>query len=217
MSNATPASAAEGFWRDNAGLVQLLGLCPLLAVTDTVVSAACIGVVITVVLAASNAAVSLLRAIIPNEIRILAFTLIITAIVTAVQLSLNAYAYRVHVMLGIYVPLLATNCLVLARAERFAYRQPVPRAVLDGVIRGIGLASVLLALGALREIFGKGTLFAGVEKVLGPAAATHVIHVMPQKYNLLLVSLPPGAFIGLALLIALKNRLGGGSIAPVTR
>ncbi len=217
------ATTSAALWRDNPGLIQLLGLCPLLAVTHTLVGGAALGAVTLLILTASGFLVALLRKLIAHDLRILVFVLIITVLVTLAQLALNAYVYPLYVLLGVYVPLIATNCLILERAENFAYRQTPSRAALDGFARGVGLLLVLLALGALREIFGKGTLLADLDKLFGPAAKDWLIHVMPRWYHFLLISLPPGAFIALGLLIALKNRITGvparapGSVVEAVR
>ncbi len=197
----------QGLWNNNAGLVQLLGLCPLLAVTNTAVNGLGLGLATIFVLVCSNAAVSILRGTLQPEVRIPAFVLIIATTVTVVDLSLQAWLHDLSRTLGIFVPLIVTNCTILARAEAFASRQPLLPAVHDGLAQGVGFALVLIALGAGREIIGQGTLFADFDLLLGPWAADMTIHLLPESWGLLLAVLPPGAFIGLGLMVALRQHL----------
>lgn len=207
ISAQTRAIILNGLWKQNPGLVQLLGLCPLLAVSNTVVNSLSLGLATTLVMAVASGSVSLVRAFIPHEVRLPAFVLIIATLVTVVQLLMNAYVHPLYLVLGIFIPLITTNCIVLARVETFASKHSVTHSVLDAVSMGLGLTLVLVALGALREVVGKGTLFSGLDLVLGPAAKQWVITVLPDYQGFLLAILPPGAFIGLGLLIALKNWL----------
>lgn len=195
----------NGLWKQNPGVVQLLGLCPTLAVTSTVVNGLSLGVITALVMAASNGAVSPVRRFVPEEIRIPVFILIIAALVTIIDLSMNAFVHPLHQVLGIFIPLIVTNCIVLARVEAFAARNPVTPSILDGFIMGLGLTGVLVFLGAMREIVGKGTLLSGLDLALGPQAKQFVITVIPDYHGFLLAILPPGAFIGLGLLIAGRN------------
>ncbi len=195
----------NGLWKQNPGVVQLLGLCPTLAVTTTMVNGLSLGIATALVMAASNASVSPVRKWIPKEIRNPVFILIIAAIVTVIDLSMNAFLHPLHIVLGIFIPLIVTNCIVLARVEAFAAKNPTLPSALDGLMMGIGLAGVLALLGGVRELVGKGTLFSGIDLVLGPEAKSLVIHVIPDYNGFLLAILPPGAFIGLACLIAVRN------------
>jgi len=195
----------NGLWKQNSGLVQLLGLCPTLAMTVSLVNGFSLGLMTALVMAASNAAVSPIRKLVPTEIRIPVFILIIAALVTLIDLTMHAYFHALHAVLGIFIPLIVTNCIVLARVEAFAAKNPVAPSALDGFMMGFGLALVLAVLGGLREIIGKGTLFSGIDLALGPAAKSWIITVLPDYHGFLLAILPPGAFIGLALLIAGKN------------
>jgi electron transport complex protein RnfE len=197
----------NGLWKQNPGVVQLLGLCPTLAVTSTVVNGVSLGLATALVMAASNAAVSPVRKFVPSEIRIPVFILIIAALVTVIDLAMHAWFHALHTLLGIFVPLIVTNCIVLARVEAFAAKNEVAPSALDGLMMGLGLAIVLALLGGMREVVGKGTLFSGIDLALGPAAKQFVITVVPEYHGFLLAVLPPGAFIGLALLIAGKNWL----------
>ncbi|MDG3088605.1 electron transport complex subunit E [Vibrio hannami] len=195
----------NGLWKNNPALVQLLGLCPLLAVSSTVTNAMGLGIASTLVLVFSNLTVSLVRDYVPKEIRLPVFVMIIAALVTCVQLLMNAYAYGLYLSLGIFVPLIVTNCIILGRAEAYAAsNEPLP-AVLDGLWMGLGMTSVLVTLGAMREILGNGTLFDGADLLLGEWASVLRVEVFEVTNNFLLALLPPGAFIGVGFLIALKN------------
>ncbi|MGL6071259.1 electron transport complex subunit E [Craterilacuibacter sp.] len=199
----------NGLWKQNAGVVQLLGLCPVLAVSSSVVNGVSLGLATTLVTALAGAAVSGLRHYIPNEIRNPVFILLIAALVTCVDLAINAWLHGLYLVLGIFIPLITTNCIVMARAEAYASRNTVPEAALDGLMMGLGLTAVLGVLGAMRELIGRGTLFSGAELVLGDIGHALTLHIVPADagYQFLLALLPPGAFFGLALLIAGKNYL----------
>lgn len=203
----TKEIAWQGLWKNNPALVQLLGLCPLLAVTATVVNAFGLGLATTAVLIASNVSVSLVRNWVPKEIRIPVFVMIIAAFVTSIQLLMNAYLYDLYLSLGIFIPLIVTNCAIIGRAEAFASKNPVQWAAYDGVMMGLGFTLVLMLLGAMREVLGNGTLFDGAELLLGPWASTLKIQVFEAQSHFLLAILPPGAFIGMGLIIAFKNLL----------
>lgn len=197
--------AWQGLWKNNPGLVQLLGLCPLLAVTATITNALGLGVATMLVLIGSNILVSLVRDYVPKEIRIPVFVMIIAALVTTVQLLINAYAYGLYLSLGIFLPLIVTNCIIIGRAEAFASRNNAFSAAFDGLMMGLGFTLVLAVLGATRELLGQGTLFDGADQLLGPWAKSLTIHVWQVDTPFLLAMLPPGAFIVMGLLIALKN------------
>lgn len=197
--------AWQGLWKNNPGLVQLLGLCPLLAVTATLTNALGLGVATMLVLIGSNILVSLVRDYVPKEIRIPVFVMIIAALVTTVQLLINAYAYGLYLSLGIFLPLIVTNCIIIGRAEAFASRNNALSAAFDGLMMGLGFTLVLALLGATREILGQGTLFDGADQLLGPWAKALTIQVWQVDTPFLLAMLPPGAFIVMGLLIALKN------------
>lgn len=195
----------NGLWKQNPGVVQLLGLCPTLAVTSTAINGLSLGIATSLVMALSNASVSPVRKLVPDEIRIPVFILIIAALVTIVDLSMNAYLHPLYNVLGIFIPLIVTNCIVLARVEAFAAKNPVTPSALDGFVMGLGLTFVLTLLGAMREFLGKGTVLSGLDLVFGPEAKTFVWHVLPDYPGFLLAILPPGAFIGLGLLVAARN------------
>lgn len=195
----------NGLWKQNAGVVQLLGLCPVLAVSSSLVNGVSLGLATTLVMALSGAAISPLRNFVPNEIRIPVFILIIAVLVTVVQYLMNAYMYGLYLVLGIFIPLIVTNCIVLARVEAFASKYPVSPSMVDGLAMGLGLTAVLGVLGGLRELIGKGTLLSGIDLALGESTKDWVIQVIPDYHGFLLAILPPGAFIGLGCLIAGKN------------
>jgi electron transport complex protein RnfE len=195
----------NGLWKQNPGVVQLLGLCPTLAVTSTVVNGFSLGLATALVMAASNGAVAPVRRWVPDEIRIPVFILIIAALVTVIDLSMNAYMHPLHKVLGIFIPLIVTNCIVLARVEAFAAKNPTTPSIMDGLFMGLGLTLVLSLLGGMREVVGKGTLFSGLDLAFGPAAKQFMVTVVPDYHGFLLAVLPPGAFIGLGLLIAGRN------------
>jgi len=186
---------ADGLWHQNAGIVQLLGLCPLLAVTTSLINGLTLGLASTLVMLGASVSVSLARNHIPREIRLPVFVLVIAAFVTAVDMLMSAYLDGLHRVLGIFVPLIVTNCAIIGRVEAFASRQAVVPAAADAVATGLGFTAVLASLGAMRELVGFG-------RILGELSAGD-----SDSGGLLIAILPPGAFIGLALLVALKNYL----------
>ncbi|EKF9394030.1 electron transport complex subunit E [Vibrio cholerae] len=195
----------NGMWNNNPALVQLLGLCPLLAVSSTVTNALGLGIATLLVLVGSNVTVSLVRDYVPKEVRIPVFVMIIASLVTCVQLLMNSYAYGLYLSLGIFIPLIVTNCIIIGRAEAFASKNDVLPAALDGFWMGLGMTSVLVVLGSLREIIGNGTLFDGADLLLGEWAKVLRIEVFHFDSAFLLALLPPGAFIGVGFLIAAKS------------
>lgn len=195
----------NGLWKQNPGVVQLLGLCPTLAVTTTVVNGVSLGLATALVMAAANGAISPVRKFVPNEIRLPVFILVIAALVTMIDLLIHGFAAPLHKVLGIFIPLIVVNCIVLGRVDAFAAKNtPVP-AIWDGFIMGIGLTLVLGLLGGMREVLGKGTLFSGLDLALGPNFKSFVFTVIPDYHGFLLAILPPGAFLGLAFLVAGHN------------
>lgn len=195
--------AANGVWKQNTSLVQILGLCPLLAVTTNLVNGVMLSLATILVMALSGAAIASLRAFIPHEIRIPIFILIVAALVTIVDLSFNAYLHELYLVLGIFIPLIVTNCIVLARVEAYAAKNPPLQAAADGVFMGIGMLWTLALLGGMRELIAGGTLFSGIEMVFPDVEA---LHLLPADYpGFLLAALPPGAFILLGCMIAWKN------------
>lgn len=195
----------NSLWRQNPILGQVLGLCPTLAVTTTLTNSVSLGLATALVMALSNFGVSVLRAFIPYEIRIPIFILIIASLVTVVNLAFNAWLHDLYLILGIFIPLIVTNCIVLARVEAFAAKNPVWQSTWDGFMMGIGLTCVLAVLGAVREFIGQGTFLAGIEMIIPGAQA---IQILPESYPGFLIGiLPPGAFIFLGLMIAARNWL----------
>jgi len=199
----------DGLWSNNVGLVQLLGLCPLLAVTATFINGLGLGLATLVTLVTSNVIVSLIRKLVRPEVRIPVFVLVIASVVTIIELSMSAYLYELYKVLGIFIPLIVTNCSIIGRAEAFASKHDVGRAFTDGLSMGMGFLLVLTTLGGLREIVGKGTLFSQAHLMFGEAARTWTITFVDDYSGFLLAVLPPGAFMGLGLLIALKNVIDG--------
>ncbi len=195
----------DGLWGNNVALVQLLGLCPLLAVTSTVVNGIGLGIATLITLVLSNTIVSLIRGFVRNEVRLPVFVLIIASVVTIIELSMQAFFHDLYLVLGIFIPLIVTNCAIIGRAEGFASRNPVGPAALDGLMMGLGFLAVLALLGALREIIGFGTLFAHAELMFGDGAKSLTIELNRDYPGFLLAVLPPGAFFGLAILIVAKN------------
>jgi electron transport complex protein RnfE len=202
-----PEIMANGLWRQNTGLVAFLGLCPLLAVSNTVINALGLGLATLLTLVVSNVSVSLARPLLRPEIRIPAYVVIIAATVTVIQLLMQAWLHELYRILGIFIPLIVTNCAIMARAEAFAARhRPLPAAI-DGLATGLGFALALLALGAIRELLGYGTLFRQAELMLGDWARSLELQLLPVDSGFLLALLPPGAFIILGALVAGKNWL----------
>ena len=195
----------DGLWNNNQALVALLGLCPLLAVTSSAINGLGLGLATTVVLTLSNTTVSIIRNLVRPEIRLPVFVLVIAAFVTAVELAMNAWFHGLYKVLGIFIPLIVTNCAIIGRAEAFAAHNPVPRAETDGLSLGTGFTLVLVTLGGMRELVGQGTLFADAHLMFGEAARDIGIRIGGDYPGVLMAILPPGAFIGLGLLIALKN------------
>jgi len=195
----------DGLWDNNPALVQLLGLCPLLAVTGTVVNAMGLALATMIVLVGSNMAVSMVRNFVPDAVRLPAFVMIIASYVTCTELLMQAYTYELYTVLGIFIPLIVTNCVILGRAEAFAAKNPIIPSIVDGLMMSLGFAVVLVLLGALREIIGQGTLFSNMELLFGEQAINWKIEIIKDYPNFLFAILPPGAFVGLGLLIAAKN------------
>jgi len=195
----------NGLWKQNVILTQVLGLCPLLAVSTSLVNAVSLGLATIVVMALANLAISALRSYIPYEIRIPVFILIIAALVTVVDLSFNAWLHDLYLVLGIFIPLIVTNCIVLARVEAYAAKNPVGASTVDGIMMGVGFVWVIGLLGLIREFVGQGTLFSGIDMIVPGLQA---IQVLPEDYpGFLVAMLPPGAFFVLGLLIAGRNWL----------
>lgn len=195
----------NGLWKQNTGLVQLLGLCPILAISTNLVNAVSLGLATILVMGIVNLVIAALRNFIPFEVRIPVFVLIIAAIVTVVDLAFNAWLHGLYLVLGIFIPLIVTNCIVLARVEAFAAKNGTLESTVDGIAMGVGLVLVLAVLGGLRELVGSGTLLAGIDLIF-PGASP--LTLLGQDYpGFLIAILPPGAFITLGCLIAGRNWL----------
>ena len=198
--------AYKGLWENNPALVQLLGLCPLLAVSGSVVNALGMGIATTIVLLGSNIAVSLIRNQVTDAIRLPAFVMIIAAFTTCTELLMQAFTYELYQILGLFISLIVTNCVILGRADAFASRNTVAASAMDGLMMGLGFTAVLVLLGILREIIGSGTLFNNMHLLFGDIARNWTIHVLPEDYpGFLIAILPPGAFLFTGFLIAAKS------------
>ena len=207
MAKSLSELAHDGFWKNNPALVQLLGLCPLLAITGSFVTSLGLGLATILVLVSSNIAVSLIRNFVWDTIRLPAFVMIIASCVTCIELLMKAFTFELYQILGVFIPLIVTNCAILGRADAFASKNPVHLAAWDGVVMGLGFCAVLLVLGAIREIIGSGTLFANMDLLFGPIAANWKIQPFADYPGFLIALLPPGAFIITGLMIAGKNAI----------
>lgn len=207
MSNSVTTLVKNGLWSNNAALVQILGLCPLLAVSGTVVNALGLGLATTVVLVGSNIAVSLIRNYVADAIRLPAFVMIIASFTTCAELLMQAYTYELYQVLGIFIPLIVTNCTILGRADAFARKNALVPSIIDGLAMSFGFLVVLVILGAMREIIGQGTLFTNMHLIFGESARDWQINLFNDYPNFLFAVLPPGAFVGLGFLIAAKNAI----------
>jgi len=194
----------DGLWTNNQALVALLGLCPLLATTTTATNGLGMGLATTAVLVLSNSTISLIRHVVRPEIRLPVFVLVIASFVTSVELGMKAYFFELYNVLGLFIPLIVTNCAIIGRAEAFASKNRIDRAAIDGLAMGIGFTFVLTTLGGIREFIGQGTLFDQASLMFGEIAGVLTLRI-PDFHGALLAILPPGAFIFLGLLIALKN------------
>ena len=199
--------AKDGLWDNNIVFAQALALCPLLAVTGTASNGLGMGLATTTVLLSSGLLISLFRGLITPQVRIPVFVLIIAVLVTLVDLSMNAWVHDLHKVLGLFIPLIVTNCAILGRAESFASRNRVLPAVFDGLMMGLGFTLALVLLGAAREMLGNGTLFANANLLLGSWAAFLELTLIPDYKGFLLVILPPGGFLVLGFLLAGKRLL----------
>jgi len=197
----------NGLWTNNTSFVQLLGLCPLLAVSNTVVNGVGLGIATILVLIITNTLISALRNYIPHEIRLPIFVLLIACSVSAVEFFIKAYYYDLYLVLGIFIPLIVTNCFVIGRAEAFAIKNTVSHSIVDAISIGIGFTIAIALLAGVREIIGQGTLFANADIMFGESAKFLTITVFENYRGFLLAILPPGAFLVLGLLIAGKNWL----------
>lgn len=195
----------NGLWNNNPALVQILGLCPMLAVTSSVVNALGLGLASMLVVTGSNLTVSVFRRLVPATVRLPIFVMIIAGFVTAIQLLMQAYTFQLYQILGIFIPLIVTNCVIMGRADAFAAKNPVAASVVDGLMMGLGFTVVLVILGAMRELIGSGMIFHNMQLLFGESARNWTLVISDNYEGFLFASLPPGAFLGLGVLIALKN------------
>ncbi len=210
MTPSTPSKRElllAGLWADNPALVKLLGLCPLLAVSNTAINALGLGIATLITLVISNTMVSVFRHYLLPSIRIPLYVLVIASVVTCIELLTQAWLPQLHRSLGIFLPLIVTNCLIMGRAEAFASRQPVKAAIVDALAMGLGFLLVLLLLGMARELIGLGSLFVGAEHLLGNSAQQAGIKVFNAENGVLIALLPPGAFFILAALLIAKRKI----------
>lgn len=197
----------NGLWKNNPALAQLLGLCPLLAVTGSVVNALGLGLATMVVLVGSNCAVSLIRKAVSDAVRLPAFVMIIASFTTCTELLMQAFTYELYQILGIFIPLIVTNCSILGRADAFASRNRLLPSAVDGFMMGLGFALVLLVIGTIRELLGTGALFANMQLLFGESARQWQLVVFNDFPGFLVALLPPGAFFAAGFLIAIKNTI----------
>lgn len=207
MSTSYKELTINGLWKNNPGLVQLLGLCPLMGTSNSTVNALGLGLATIFVLAFSNAAVSLIRNAVTPAIRLPAFVMIIAALTTCIELLMQAYTYQLYLILGVFIPLITTNCIILGRAEAFAAKNKLLSSTYDGFIMGLGFSLVLVIIGMVRELLGTGMLFTNMQLLFGSMATNWQWTVFPNYEGFLLAVLPPGAFLVLGLMIALKNQI----------
>lgn len=205
MSKSYGEISRDGFWNNNVALVQVIGLCPLLAVTTSTVNGLGLGLATALSLLFSSVIVSLIRNLVKPEVRIPVFVMVIASVVTTIELSMNAWFHELYKILGIFVPLIVTNCALLGRAEAFAFKNTPDRAAIDALTMGLGFTAVLVVLGTLREMLGSATILSQAHMMFGELGNRLTITLVDDYHGFLLAILPPGAFIGLGLLIALKN------------
>lgn len=199
--------AVQGLWKNNPGLVQILGMCPMMAISNTVVNSLGLAMATILTMVVSNGLASVIRHWVRPEVRLPVFVMVVASVVTMIELWMNAYLNTLYHVLGIFLPLIVTNCIVIARVEGFAARNPVLPSLYDGLMMGLGFGLVLVALGIIRELLGFGTLLANAQQLFGPMAVNWTIHVLPEQAHFLLAILPPGAFMALAILIAIKQSI----------
>jgi electron transport complex protein RnfE len=195
----------DGMWNNNVVFAQMLALCPLLAVTSTATNGLGMGLASMAVMVSSSMTVSMFRGFITKEVRLPVFVLLIATIVTLVDMCMNAWLHQLHKVLGLFIPLIVTNCAILGRAESFAFHNPLPKATADGFFMGLGFTLSLVIVGGTREILGSGTLFANAPLLLGDHFSFMELTLIPHYDGFLLMILPPGAFIALGFLLAGKR------------
>jgi Na+-translocating ferredoxin:NAD+ oxidoreductase subunit E len=197
----------DGLWENNGVFCMLLGMCPTMAMTTSATNGLGMGMATAVVMAASSLLVALFRNRITQEVRIPVYILIVAAMVTLVDLTMNAWMHELYKVLGLFIPLIVSNCLPLARLEAFAAKEPVLPSLLDGLFMGLGFTLALTAIGAVREIIGSGTLFADASLLLGPTFKFMELRLLPTDANVLMMILPPGGFLVAGLMVVGKRML----------
>lgn len=195
----------EGLWDKNVVFAQMLAMCPVMAVTSTATNALGMGIATTFVLVASGLLISAFRRYISDEIRIPVFILLIATVVTLVDMAMNAWVHELYKVLGLFIPLIVTNCVVLGRAEAFAAKNPVHFSAFDGLMMGVGFTLAMVAMGSIREILGSGTLFANASGLLGQVFSFMELTLIPDYKGFLIMILPPGGFLTLGFLLAAKQ------------
>jgi len=216
-SSDTNQIIRNGLWQNNPALVQMLGLCPLLAVSASVVNALAMGIATLIVLALSNLLVSLLKRHVTDAVRLPVFIMVIASCVSMIDMLMSAFSYPLYQILGIFIPLIVTNCNVLGRAEAFAAKNPPLPALLDGVMMGTGFLLVLVVLGATRELIGTGAIFNNMHLLFGETARHWTIQLFPDYQPFLFAVLPPGAFLIMGFLVAAKNKVDATLHARATQ
>lgn len=207
MATQYKTIARDGLWDNNGVFSMLLGMCPTMAMTTTATNGLGMGLATAVVMAASSLLVATFRNQITQEVRIPVYILIVAAMVTLVDLCMNAWMHELYKVLGLFIPLIVSNCLPLARLEAFAAKEPVLPSFLDGLFMGIGFTFALTAIGAVREIFGAGTLFADASLLMGPAFKVMEMRLMPADMGVLMMILPPGGFLVTGFLVVAKRMI----------
>ena len=197
----------DGLWENNGVLAQMLGMCPTMAMTTSATNGLGMGLATMAVMATANLLIAATRGFITQEVRIPVYILIIASMVTLVDLTLNAYMHELYKVLGLFIPLIVSNCLPLGRAEVFASREPVPQSFMDGLFMGLGFTAALTVIGAMREIVGSGTLFADASLLLGPSFHFLETRILPPDTGILVAILPPGGFLATGMLLAGKRVL----------
>jgi electron transport complex protein RnfE len=207
MSDGFGKITREGLWSNNIVFSQSIGLCPLLAVTGTATNGLGMGLATTAVMVVCSAMISRGRNLIPPEIRIPIFVVMIAMVVTLVDMVMNAWMHELHKVLGLFIPLIVTNCAILGRVEAYASRQPVAASTMDGLMMGLGFTLALVILGGVREILGSGTLFASATLLMGESFRWLETVLIPEYRGFLLMALPPGGFLALGFILAGKRIL----------
>ncbi|OFZ67802.1 MAG: electron transport complex subunit RsxE [Betaproteobacteria bacterium RBG_16_56_24] len=199
--------AREGIWTNNGVLSMMLGLCPTMAMTNSATNGLGMGLATAAVMTAAAAVASMFRTRFSQEVRIPVFVLILATMVTVVDMCMNAWLHELYKVLGLFIPLIVVNCLPFARIEMFASKKPVLPSLADGFFMGVGFTLALTAIGAIREITGSGTLFADASLLLGPAFKFMEMRVLPADTGILMMILPPGAFLVTGLLLVVKRMI----------